>query len=74
MRAGEERSEDVPSDPLQPVPQDQRQARRHQQRLGAPSKVRVDFAFSRLQTGDLECFLASEYCRLIRCFSKEIME
>lgn len=45
MCAGEERSEDVPSDPLQPVPQDQRQAGRHQQRPGASSEVSVDFAF-----------------------------
>ena len=41
MRAGEERSEDVPTDPLQPLPQDQRQARRHQQHPGSTPTVKT---------------------------------
>lgn len=40
MRSGEERGEDLPSDPLQPVSQDQCQTWRHQQHIGTPSAVR----------------------------------
>lgn len=39
--SGEERGEDLASDALQPLPQNQRQARRHQQHPGAASTVRV---------------------------------
>lgn len=40
MCSGEECGEDLPSDPLQPVSQDQRQTGRHQQHTGTPSAVR----------------------------------
>ena len=40
---GEERSEDVPSDPLQPLPQDQCEAGRHQQHPGASPTVSFCF-------------------------------
>ena len=46
VRPGEERGEDVPPDPLQPLPQNQRQAGRHQQRPGASSEVSRDFVIS----------------------------
>lgn len=39
--AGEERSEDVPTDPLQPLPQDQRQTGRHQQHPGSTPTVKT---------------------------------
>lgn len=39
--AGEERGEDLASDALQPLPQNQRQTRRHQQHPGPASTVRV---------------------------------
>lgn len=39
MRAGEERGKDVPSDPLKPLPQDQRQTGRNQQHPGSTPTV-----------------------------------
>ena len=45
---GEERSEDVPSDPLQPLPQDQCEAGRHQQHPGASPTVGHHFLLDTL--------------------------
>lgn len=39
VRAGEKRGEDVPSDAVQPLSEDQRQTRGHQQCAGATSEV-----------------------------------
>lgn len=53
MCTGEECGEDVPPDPLQPVPEDQCQAGGHQQRPGASSKVRFYFIIAQIEIWNL---------------------